>query len=177
MYVYDSKRAAVKMITAISHNTDFLNSIGKISKAFSLYEKYGQCSVKNLTETVALTRKCITVLESYVDSIKGKNENLPKELNGPEVSISNKTYDSIKLLELGLMQLQLNLEDYEKYDVNLLSSMALDIEHLHSTVNYKQCFQTMLQYARSFTSSIKESLKSLTQWSTYYFTSKDSWYL
>ena len=34
----------------------------------------------------------------------------------------------------------------------------------------------MLQYGRSFTSSIKESLKSLTQWSTYYFTSKDSWY-
>ena len=34
----------------------------------------------------------------------------------------------------------------------------------------------MLQYARSFASSIKESLKSLTQWSTYYFISKDSWY-
>ena len=74
------------------------------------------------------------------------------------------------------MQLQSNLEDYEKYDVNLLSSMKLDIKHLHSTVNYKQGFQTMLQYARSFASSIKESLKSLTQWSTYYFTSKDSWY-
>ena len=74
------------------------------------------------------------------------------------------------------MQLQSNLEDYEKYDVNLLSSMTLDIEHLHSTVNYKQGFQSMLQYARSFASSIKESLKSLTQWSTYYYTSKDSWY-
>ena len=74
------------------------------------------------------------------------------------------------------MQIQSNLEDYEKYDVNLLSSMTLDIEHLHSTVNYKQGSQTKLQYARSFASSIKESLKSLTQWSIYYFTSKDSWY-
>ena len=74
------------------------------------------------------------------------------------------------------MQLQSNLEGYEKVDVNLLSSMTLDIERLHSTVNYKQGFQTMLQYARSFAGSIIESLKSLAQWSTYYFTSKDSWY-
>ena len=54
--------------------------------------------------------------------------------------------------------------------------MTLDKEHLHSMVNYKQVFQAMLQYARSFASSIKENLKSLTQWSTYYFTSKYSWY-
>ena len=57
--------------------------------------------------------------------------------------ISNKTYDSVKLLEWGLMRLQSNLEDYEKYDVNLLSSMTLDIKHLPSTVNYKQGFQTI----------------------------------
>ena len=74
------------------------------------------------------------------------------------------------------MQLQSNLEDYEKYDVNLLCSMTLDIENLHSPVKYKQGFQTMLQYARSFASSIKESLKFLTQRSTYYFTSKGSSY-
>lgn len=34
----------------------------------------------------------------------------------------------------------------------------------------------MLQYVRSFASSIKENLKSLTQWSIHYFTSKDNWY-
>ena len=87
-------------------------------------------------------------------------------LNGPESSISNKTYDSTKLLEWGLMQLQSNLKDHEKYDFSLLSSMALNIEHLHSAVDYKQGFQTVLQYARSFESSVKESVKSLTQWST-----------
>ena len=41
------------------------------------------------------------------------------------------------------MQLQTNLE-IVKNDVNLLSSMTLDTEHLHSTVKYKQDFQTML---------------------------------
>ena len=99
-------------------------------------------------------------------------------LNNPEHNISNKIYDSIKLLEWGLTQLESNFEDYEKYDVNLLSFMTLDIEHLHSTVNYKQGFQTLLKCRRSFASSIKENLRYLTQWSRYYFTyySKDSCY-
>ena len=114
------------MITTTSHTSDFLNTVGKLSKTFSMHEKHAQYSVKNLTEAVALTRKCMTVLESNVDSIKGKNENLPKVLNNLEGSISNKTYDLIKSLEGGLMQLQSNLEYYEKYDVNFLSSMTVN---------------------------------------------------
>ena len=93
VYVCDTK-LAVKMIPTMSHTSDFLNAAGKLSKAFSVHEKRAQYSVKNLTEAAALTRECITVLESYVDSIKEKNENLPKVLNGSEGSISNKTYDS-----------------------------------------------------------------------------------
>ena len=93
--MYDSKLAAVKMITTMSHTSDFLTAIGKLSKVFSIHEKHAQYSVKNLTEAVALTRECITVLESNGDSIKVKNENLLKVLNSPEGSISNKTYNSI----------------------------------------------------------------------------------
>ena len=100
----DSKLAAVKMITTMSHTSDFLNAIGKPSKAFPVHEKHAQYSVQNLMEEVALTRECITVLESNVDNTKEKNENLPKVLNGPEGSISSKTYDSIKLLEWGWKQ-------------------------------------------------------------------------
>ena len=84
MYVCDSKLAAFKMVTTMSHTFDFLNATGKLSKTFSVHEKHAQYSVKNLTEAVALTWECITVLESYVDSIKEKNKNLPKVLNGPE---------------------------------------------------------------------------------------------
>ena len=86
----------------MSHTSDFLNTIGKLGKTFSVHEKDPQYIVKNVTETIALARWRITVLESNVGSIKKKNENLPKVLNGPECSISNKTYDSIKLLEWGL---------------------------------------------------------------------------
>ena len=73
MYVCDIKLAVVKMITTMSHTSNFLNAIGKLSKAFPVHEKHAQYSVKNLTEAVALARECITVLESYVDSIKEQN--------------------------------------------------------------------------------------------------------
>ena len=78
MYVRDSKLTAVKMITTMNHTSDFLNAIGKLSKAFSVYEKHIKYSVKNLAEVVALARECITVLESNMTGIKEKNENLPK---------------------------------------------------------------------------------------------------
>ena len=80
------------------------------------------------------------------------------------------------MLDTGLKQLKENLDLFGYKNVNLLSCMTLNIEHLHSTVNYKHGMQTMLQYARSFTSSIKECVKSLTRWSAYYFTSTESWY-
>ena len=40
--------------------------------------------------------------------LKKKNENLPKVLNSPEGSISNKTYDSIKF-RMGFNAVQSNL--------------------------------------------------------------------
>ena len=52
---------------------------------------------------------------------------------------------------------------YRNFDVNLPSCMTLELEHFHSTVNCKQGFQTMQQYARSFSASGKECIKFLTQ--------------
>ena len=91
-------------------------------------------------------------------------------MNGPEGSLSAKASESVFMLETGLKQLKENLDWFGYKNVNLLSCMALDIEHLHSTVNYKHGMQTMLQYAISFTSSIEECVKSLRRWSAYYFT-------
>lgn len=106
-----------------------------------------------------------------MDSIKRKNENLSKLLDSPGASKPKKTFnqcDSINLLERGLIPLQTNFKEYNKYDNNLLSCMALHIKHLHSTISCKQGFHTLLQYAPSFAINTRESWKSLTQWSTYY---------
>ena len=84
-------------------------------------------------------------------------------MNGPEGNISDKMYQSIKLPNWGLKQLRSNVLHYGDFDTNLLSYIALELEHLHSTFNHKQGFQTILQYACSFLASIKESLKFLKQ--------------
>ena len=81
-----------------------------------------------------------------------------------------------KITRCSLNQLRCNVLHYDDFEVNLLSCMTLELEHLHSVVNHKQGFQKMLPHVRSFTASVRESIKSLTQWSTYFFTSKYSWY-
>ena len=55
--------------------------------------------------------------------------------------------------------------------------MLLDVEHFHSMVNFKSNLQTMLQYAREFTTSIKESCKGITKWGAHYYTRRKRWYL
>ena len=83
-------------------------------------------------------------------------------MNGPEGGIFDKTYHSIKLLDWGLNHLRSIVFHHGDFDVNLQSCMTLELKHLDSTVNHKQGFQTMLQYACSFSASVSESIKFLT---------------
>ena len=45
-----------------------------------------------------LTRNCLDAISSNIQNIK-ENNNLPKTFNGPEGSISDKIYQSMKLLD------------------------------------------------------------------------------
>ena len=59
----------------------------------------------------------------------------------------------------------------------MLSLITLSVEHLHATSHIKQPLMTQLQYAREFMSTLKESIKRSSNWSTFYFISrKASWY-
>ena len=82
-------------------------------------------------------------------------------MNGPEVLSLIK--HSIKLPDRGLNQLRSNALNFGHFYVNLLSRLALEFEHLHSLLNHKQVFRIMLQYARSYSASVKKSIKFLTQ--------------
>ena len=46
--------------------------------------------------------------------------------------------------------------------------MAFDVEHFHATTRYKTSVMTMLQYCRSFSESMKENFKKLSNWSAHY---------
>lgn len=54
--------------------------------------------------------------------------------------------------------------------------MTLDVEHLHSTVHTKAPLMSKQEYARAFGNTMKENLKRLVDWGTYYCTSEKSWY-
>ena len=59
----------------------------------------------------------------------------------------------------------------------MLRMMTLNVEHFHFMTHIKQFMLSPLQYAISFMTSVKESLKRNFPWAAYYFTStKGSWY-
>ena len=76
-------------------------------------------------------------------------------VNGYSVAIQS-------LLNSELRQLKNNTEKLGYR--NLLSWMTLSLENLHSTMNKKYSTQTVLTYAQSFATSMKESVKRLIEW-------------
>ena len=54
--------------------------------------------------------------------------------------------------------------------------MTLFVENQPSAVNRKQDTQTIVSYAQDFATTIKESVKAITKWSVYYFTSRERIY-
>ena len=63
------------------------------------------------------------------------------------------------------------------HKVNLENCMTEPVESLHAAHHHKHdAGAHVLDYARSFGNTVKEGLKRTTIWSTYYFTTKKSYY-
>ena len=88
--------------------------------------------------------------------------NSEKSLNGLEGAVSAKTVSSVSMTERNLLRLKKNGE-LGYGSVNLLSCMTLDVEHNHSTVHVKQANISQLEYAMSFGSTMRESVKRITK--------------
>ena len=136
IYVCYHKIGAIKMTTTMNNTATFLNVLGKLSDVFFVREKHQQYQLKTPTGAIDLTRNYLDVILSDIQNIKENNNNTPKTLNGPEGSISDKICQSIKLLNCGLNQLRCNVLHYGDLDMNLLSCMTSEHEHLHSTFNH-----------------------------------------
>ena len=176
VYVGDYMVGSIRMLTTMKGTAMFLSGIRSLMDAFSIHAKYGKhekCNIEDATEKVP---RCLEVIDSNIGNIRRSHHILPSKLNGPEGSIAAKTFESISLVQWGLVIFKDNLNLFQYHNINLLSCTTSDIEHRHSTVNFQLGEQIMLQYARSFSIAIKESLKSLTECSALYFTSRESWY-
>ena len=105
----------------------------------------------------------MSAIQSNVDHIRHDRNIGLKILNEPEGSVLAATVDSLHLLDFGMRQLKDNSEKPGYRNINLLSCMILSLENLDSTVNKKHSTQTILKYAQSFASSMKESVKQLVE--------------
>ena len=110
-----------------------------------------------------------------------------KKTNAPSIEMCHLIFQNIKwsprecgsevcLIEWCLSCLKETMNQYDYTGTNLLSCKTPDVKHFHSTTHFKSEVMSMLQYCRAFGNSVKESVKTLTLWSAYYFTHPDSWY-
>lgn len=83
---------------------------------------------------------------------------------------------SVSFLQSGLQRLDDLLAPIDYTFTNLLSCLTLDVENCHSVVHYKSPLCTVLEYARNFGNTVKESVKKTTNWAAFYFINPKSWY-
>ena len=145
----------------------------KIRNIFLIIASYEK---KSITEAIDMVKESVKVMNGFERSIRDDFA-VPKALNGTHGFVSSKSQQSLELTVWSLQRLQELLHEHNYTSTNLLSMMTLNVEHFHSTTHVKQVMLSPLQYAISFMTSVKESLKRNFPWGTYYFTStKGSWY-
>jgi len=79
-------------------------------------------------------------------------------------------------MEWGLGRLADILGEYDYQALDFLSCMTLDVENCHAAVHSKKMNMSKLEYARSFSATMKERFKRATSWAAYYHTCRRSWY-
>ena len=93
-------------------------------------------------------------------------------LNGPQGHVSARTVASVPMIETGLHRLYAKLKQFKYDHTNLLSCMMLYIENYHTTVHVKKANLSQAGYCKSFGTTMKETVKRITNWAAYYHTSK-----
>ena len=166
VYINDIDANRVNVITPLINTAEFLKYVGSLCKAFFIHkdDRYELQTVKDAANIV-------TNFESYLSTltqnIKSRvNEKLPKHLNGPEGSVAGMTMKSVQ--SSGLNRLNEMTEDYSYRNVNLLSSLTLDVEHFRSSTHFKSTVLSMQQYCCQFGSTVKESIKIISKRSAHY---------
>ena len=171
VYVSDYSTGSIRILTTLSETSKFLKALGNLADAFSIHESKQEFKLQSLPDAILLVERCVEVIQKNTDLIRENDPSLPKSLNGPEGSVSAVSLESLHIVLWALKRLGTISATYNIKGWNLLSCVTLDVENLHSSVNQQQGVQTMLSYAQSFASSVKEALKRTTQWAAYYFTS------
>ena len=177
LYVTDFAANRVNILTPTKETARLLESLHNLYDAFSIHENKGVYELKTLSRALELLQLSHAFLEENSKNIKQTvMEELPKSLNGPQGSVAAKTILSVKMILTGVRRLKAITENQNHKQVNLLSCLTLDVEHFHSTTHFKSITLSMSQYCRSFGAAVKESMKRISDWGVFYYTSRKSWY-
>ena len=175
VYVCDVQAYSLTVCTEVKQCSLFLNAMGSLYNAFSVHTKGSTYTVKTPDEALILVQQCQDFLNDITVDIRS-NTGISCTLNGPEGHVSANTMQSVSMTEWGFQRLFDNLKTFHYQATNLLSCMTLDDENCHSTVHIRQANMSAKEYSRSLGVTMKESVKTVTQWVAYYHMSRKSWY-
>ena len=177
IYITDIGTGSVRMITPLSGTVSFLFHLAQLYDCFGVHmkgEEPAKCSVGHAIPTVEKVSAFVDKCSDTVQKLLGKKMNT----NGPHGTVSNKTQVSTSMVESGLQNLQNILVDINanyQASLKLQSCFTCVAENLHAATKMKRPTPTMLDHAKGFGNSMRESLKRIVLWSVKYFGNSHSY--
>ena len=125
----------------------FLETIGKLYKAFSVHEKKGDYELQSLESTCVLVDELFKTLKLFETNVKNHLQKPCNNLDDPHGFISSKSLMSFEMTKWSLGRLR-NLFIEFSCEINLSSMMTLSVEHFHATSHVKTPLMSQLQLDR-----------------------------
>jgi hypothetical protein len=177
IYIVDTQNGSVKMLTDPKPTAKFLQQIGHMCRSFGMHRK-GTHSIDALLDVAVHNTSGVN---EYIQTTVSKVQDEVHKVvtNGPDGTISAKTKSSVHILSTGVTELQVSMNTInQNYSVAMQSCLTTNVESLHSLSHLKNNdLPHMLEHARSFGNTMKESLKRISRWSAHYHTKPSSYYL
>ena len=178
MYVTDAAYGRIVIMSDMSGTLSFLHSLGNMYRAFGIHVKKEKPKEVDLQETACCVNDTVNFLNQHIENAKLIQGLTVQVTIGPQATISNKTTKSVKILYKGIEQLDKMIKDLSQSEYNVKSVTLLTnvVENLHAVSHMKHQTFSVLEYARDFSTIIRESIKRVSMWSVKYFTNCTSYY-
>ncbi|CAC5360409.1 unnamed protein product [Mytilus coruscus] len=178
VFVTDPACGRIAVVSDLFGTRMFLKSLGLLYRAFGIHEKGNKYPKIDLKSTVERVYDAKSFVQEHVQNAKNVQQLHVNVTNGPQGTVSNKTCRSIQILHSGISELTRNVHvlssgQYRTEASTLLTSI---VENLHAVSHLRHQTFSMLEYARDFSTIIRESLKRVSVWSVKYFTHPNSYY-
>ena len=131
VYVCDVDANRVNLITSLDRTSSFLREVGNLYAAFSVHEKGKKFQLQTSREAIQFVESGVDHLHDNERVIRARvDEQLPSALNGTHGYVASKTTQSAAMILSGLRRLESVLRGFGYTDLNLLTCLTIDVEHI-----------------------------------------------